>query len=96
MSEVLSGKLYVGSPLDLVQPETLRFKVQEPVALLGEHRFQNVDIRIRVRGGGHVSQVYGKKPSHENYIQENFDKRDKKKAQITFPLRHFFPLTVVK
>jgi protein subunit release factor B len=24
-------------------------------------------------------------------IQENFDKRDKKKAQITFPLRHVFP-----
>jgi len=48
-----------GSPLDLVQPETLRFKVKEPVALLGEHRFQNVDIRIRVKGGGHVSQVYG-------------------------------------
>jgi hypothetical protein len=42
-----------------VQPETLRFKVKEPVALLGEHRFQNVDIRIRVKGGGHVSQVYG-------------------------------------
>jgi hypothetical protein len=29
-------------------------------------------------------------------LQENFDKRDKKKAQITFPLRHFFPLKVVK
>ncbi len=53
-----------GSPLDLVQPETLRFKVQEPVALLGEHRFQNVDIRIRVKGGGHVSQVYGESHPH--------------------------------
>ena len=42
-----------------MQPETLRFKVKEPVALLGEQRFQNVDIRIRVKGGGHVSQVYG-------------------------------------
>jgi hypothetical protein len=31
-----------------------------------------------------------------NTVQENFDKRDKKKAQITFPLRHFFPLMVVK
>jgi hypothetical protein len=29
-------------------------------------------------------------------VQENFDKREKKKAQITFPLRHFFPLKVVK
>jgi hypothetical protein len=34
---------------------------------------------------------------HSNIsIQENFDKRDKKKAQITFPLRPFFPLKVVK
>jgi hypothetical protein len=31
----------------------------------------------------------------EDYVQENFDKRDKK-AQITFPLRHFYPLKVVK
>jgi hypothetical protein len=28
-------------------------------------------------------------------MQENFDKRDKKKEKITFPLRHFFPLKVV-
>jgi hypothetical protein len=27
-------------------------------------------------------------------VKENFDKREKK-AQITFPLRHFFPLKVV-
>jgi hypothetical protein len=27
-------------------------------------------------------------------VQENFDKREKK-ALITFPLRHFFPLKVV-
>ena len=33
--------------------------MKEPIALLGEQRFQNVDIRIRVNGGGHVSQVYG-------------------------------------
>lgn len=48
-----------GSPLDLVQPDTMRFKVQEPVLLLGQQRFQNVDIRLRVKGGGHISQVYG-------------------------------------
>jgi small subunit ribosomal protein S16e len=47
-----------GSPLDLVQPETLRFKVAEPLLLLGKQRFANVDIRIRVKGGGHVSQIY--------------------------------------
>ena len=42
-----------------MQPETLRFKVAEPLLLLGKQRFANVDIRIRVKGGGHVSQIYG-------------------------------------
>lgn len=30
----------------------------EPVLLLGKQKFANVDIRIRVKGGGRVSQVY--------------------------------------
>jgi len=41
-----------------VQPETLRFKVREPLLLLGNERFKNVDIRVRVNGGGHTSQIY--------------------------------------
>jgi small subunit ribosomal protein S16e len=48
-----------GSPIELVQPEVLRYKVLEPVLLLGQARFAGVDIRIRVKGGGHVSQIYG-------------------------------------
>lgn len=47
-----------GAPLELVQPDTLRWKVMEPVLLLGKQRFSNVDIRIRVKGGGRVSQIY--------------------------------------
>ncbi len=31
----------------------------EPVSLLGKDRFGHVDIRVRVRGGGQVSQIYG-------------------------------------
>ena len=42
-----------------MEPEILRFKVFEPVLLLGRARFANVDMRVRVKGGGHVSQVYG-------------------------------------
>ncbi len=49
-----------GSPLDLVQPESMRYKVAEPILLLGKQRFANVDIRIRVKGGGRVSQIYGR------------------------------------
>ena len=52
-------RMRTGSPLDLVLPETLRWKVAEPLLLLGKQRFANVDIRVRVKGGGHVSQIYG-------------------------------------
>jgi hypothetical protein len=48
-----------GAPLELVQPDILRFKAFEPVLLLGRNRLKNLDIRLRVKGGGHVSQIYG-------------------------------------
>ncbi|KAI5068152.1 hypothetical protein GOP47_0016497 [Adiantum capillus-veneris] len=32
--------------------------VFEPVLVLGRNRFASVDMRIRVRGGGHTSQIY--------------------------------------
>lgn len=35
-------------------------KLLEPVLLLGKERFAGVDIRVRVKGGGHVAQIYGK------------------------------------
>ena len=47
-----------GCPIELVEPEVLRFKVFEPILLLGHARFASVDIRIRVKGGGHVAQIY--------------------------------------
>lgn len=30
----------------------------EPVLLLGLKRFQNIDVRVTVRGGGYVAQIY--------------------------------------
>eukprot|EP00795_Rhopilema_esculentum_P011658 gene11658-21906_t len=47
-----------GVPIHLVQPQTLSMKIMEPVLLLGKERFSSVDIRVRVKGGGHVSQLY--------------------------------------
>ena len=49
-----------GRPLEHVQPEILRLKLQEPLLIVGKDRFAGLDIRIRVKGGGHVSQIYGK------------------------------------
>mmetsp|Transcript_18499 Transcript_18499/g.37043 ORF Transcript_18499/g.37043 Transcript_18499/m.37043 type:complete len:142 (+) Transcript_18499:40-465(+) len=47
-----------GQPIELVQPEILRMKTFEPVLLLGQSRFADVDIRVRVKGGGMTSQIY--------------------------------------
>jgi small subunit ribosomal protein S16e len=47
-----------GKPLNLVQPEILRFKVYEPLLIVGLDKFAGVDIRVRVTGGGHTSQIY--------------------------------------
>ncbi len=47
-----------GQPLELIEPEILRIKVQEPILLLGASRFEGVDIRIKVKGGGYTAQIY--------------------------------------
>lgn len=41
-------------------PTVGHFQLLEPVLLLGKERFAGVDIRVRVKGGGHVAQIYGK------------------------------------
>ncbi|EGO04575.1 hypothetical protein SERLA73DRAFT_128600 [Serpula lacrymans var. lacrymans S7.3] len=53
------GLIHVnGSPVNLIQPEILRFKVYEPMLIAGESSFSPLDIRVRVSGGGHTSQIY--------------------------------------
>ena len=47
-----------GRPLHLVEPQALRFKLEEPIYLLGREKFSSVDIRIRVKGGGRIAQIY--------------------------------------
>lgn len=53
------GLIHVnGSPISNLRPEILRFKVYEAVLAAGEENFAYIDIRLRVKGGGHTSQVY--------------------------------------
>ena len=52
-----------GQPIDILQPECLKMKAVEPVLLLGAERFANLDIRITVKGGGRVAQIYGRERS---------------------------------
>ena len=46
-----------GKPLHLIEPQSLKLKVFEPILLLGANFFKNLNIRVRVRGGGSTSQV---------------------------------------
>merc|ERR1712096_580897 len=74
-----------GKPLDLVTPETLGYKLQEPILLLGKARFEGVDIRIRVNGGGRVSQIYAIRQalakSLVSYYQKFVDEASKKEIK---------------
>ncbi|KAB0342809.1 hypothetical protein FD754_019735 [Muntiacus muntjak] len=47
-----------GRPLEMIEPRTLQYKLLEPVLFLGKERFAGVNIRVRVKGGGHVAQIY--------------------------------------
>ena len=47
-----------GVPIDLIEPKLLKDKVLEPILLIGLDKFSKFDIRIRVRGGGQISQIY--------------------------------------
>jgi len=74
-----------GTPIELIEPETLRYKVAEPVLLLGKARLANLDIRIRVKGGGHVAQCYAIRQALAKsvvaYYQKYVDEATKKEIK---------------
>merc|ERR1712090_110261 len=53
-----------GRPLALIEPRLLQYKLYETILLLGKDRFASVDIRIKVKGGGHVAHVLRHPPVH--------------------------------
>jgi small subunit ribosomal protein S16e len=74
-----------GSPIELVQPDVLRYKAMEPIFLLGRHRFAGVDMRISVKGGGNTSQIYAVRQSIAKalvaYYQKYVDEQTKKEIK---------------
>merc|ERR1712139_463068 len=74
-----------GCPIELVEPEVLRYKVFEPILLLGRERFANMDIRIRVKGGGYTSQIYAIRQAIAKsvvaYYQKYVDEASKKEIK---------------
>ena len=43
---------------DCTDPAGALVQVYEPILILGKERFEDVDIRVRCKGGGYVSQIY--------------------------------------
>ena len=71
-----------GIPISLLQPEILRLKTFEPVLLVGTEKFQQVDVRVRVKGGGTTSQIYAIRQAIAKgivaYYQKYVDEASKK------------------
>ncbi|XP_014218406.1 40S ribosomal protein S16 [Copidosoma floridanum] len=80
-----------GRPLELFEPRGLQYKLQEPILLLGKEKFAGVDIRVRVNGGGHISQIYAIRQSiakalvayYQKYVDEA-SKKEIKEILITY------------
>jgi small subunit ribosomal protein S16e len=77
-----------GSPIELLEPQSLRVKVLEPILLLGLKRFQGLDIRIRVRGGGYVAQIYAIRQALAKgvvaYYQKYVNETEKREIKGTY------------
>ena len=71
-----------GRPLEEVEPKALQYKLQEPILLLGKDRFADVDIRIRVKGGGHTSQIYAIRQALSKSLVAYYQKCKYKHYQI--------------
>ena len=65
----------------------MRTKVYEPVLLLGEERFKNLNIRVRVKGGGAMNQVMAVRMAIAkaiiSFYQKNYDESVKRQIKET-------------
>uniref|UniRef100_A0A8C6INH8 Small ribosomal subunit protein uS9 n=1 Tax=Mus spicilegus TaxID=10103 RepID=A0A8C6INH8_MUSSI len=65
--------------------QSTQYKFLELVLLLGKERFAGVDIRVRVKGGGHVAQIYAMRQSISKvlvvYYQKYVDEASKKEIK---------------
>ena len=77
-----------GAPVALLQLDILRLKVFEAVLLVGTDKFSQVDIRVRVKGGGTTSQIYAIRQAIAKgivaYYQKYVDEASKKDIKEVF------------
>jgi small subunit ribosomal protein S16e len=77
-----------GRALNLLEPESLRLKVYEPILLVGGNRFKDLNIRVRVKGGGPANQVYAVRQAISKallaYYQKYHDEQSKRELKEIF------------
>ncbi len=59
-------------PLEIWEPEIVRLTVMEPIALIGD-RARNIDVDIKVRGGGVMGQAEASRTAVARAINSYFD-----------------------
>ena len=70
-----------GKPLDQVASETLKAKLLEPLNIIGEEVYSKLDIRLRVHGGGHVSQIYALRQAISKAVIAYFQKYEDEQSK---------------
>lgn len=77
-----------GKALNLIEPESLRLKAFEPILLVGGNKFKEVNIRVRVQGGGTSNQIYAVRQSIAKAIlafyQKYRDEQSKRELKEIF------------
>lgn len=77
-----------GKALNLVEPESLRLKVVEPILLVGGNKFKDLNIRVRVSGGGQANQIYAIRQAIAKallaYYQKYHDEQSKRELKEIF------------
>jgi len=73
------------APLEICEPQILRYKLYEPLIILGHDKYKMMDIRVRVRGGGPVARVYAARQAIAKaiiaYYQKFIDEASKKELK---------------
>eukprot|EP00929_Paragymnodinium_shiwhaense_P110571 TRINITY_DN776_c0_g6_i1.p2 TRINITY_DN776_c0_g6~~TRINITY_DN776_c0_g6_i1.p2 ORF type:complete len:147 (+),score=45.20 TRINITY_DN776_c0_g6_i1:84-524(+) len=84
-----SGNLRInGCPLSSLKPDIMRIKVYEPLLMVGKDKWSKLDIRLRVKGGGYVGQIYAIRQAIAKgivaYYQKFVDEASKKEIKDKF------------
>ena len=72
----------------MIEPESLRLKAFEPILLVGGNKFKEVNIRVRVIGGGASNQIYAVRQAISKallaYYQKYHDEQAKRELKEVF------------